>query len=126
METMAPADGETVEVVDGVHLTQLVVGEHMSVQHFHVEPGAVVPVHSHHHEQAGYIAHGAFTFYVDGEDSAARIDGDRVEGEEHVVSPGESYLIPGGQPHAAENRADVPVDGIDVFSPPRENPDWSE
>jgi quercetin dioxygenase-like cupin family protein len=112
MQTMAPAEGETVEVVEGVHLTQLVAGERMSVQHFHIEPGAAVPVHSHEHEQAGYIARGTFAFVVDG--------------EEYVISPGESYVVPGGTPHSAENRADVPVDGIDVFSPPRPNPEWME
>jgi quercetin dioxygenase-like cupin family protein len=112
MQSMAPADGETVEVVEGVHLTQLVAGEHTSVQHFHIEPGARVPEHSHHHEQAGFIAKGTFTFIVDG--------------DEDVIGPGESYVIPGEEPHAAENRADVPVDGVDIFSPPRPNPDWGE
>jgi quercetin dioxygenase-like cupin family protein len=112
MESMAPADGETVEAVDGVYLTQLVAGERTSVQHFHIEPGARVPEHSHEHEQAGYIAHGTFTFLADD--------------EEHVISPGETYVIPGGEPHAAENRADIPVSGIDIFSPPRTNPDWMD
>jgi quercetin dioxygenase-like cupin family protein len=112
MQSMAPADGETHEVVEGVHLTQLVAGERASLQHFHIEPGARVPQHSHDHEQAGYVVRGTFTF--------------TVEGEEHVISPGESYLVPGGEVHAARNRADVPVDGIDVFSPPRTDPDWSE
>jgi len=112
MQSMAPADGETVEVVDGVYLTQLAVGEQMSIQHFHIEPGARVPEHSHEHEQAGYVVHGTFTFEVDG--------------KEHVISPGESYVIPGDAPHAAENRADIPVDGIDVFAPPRPDPDWAE
>ena len=112
MQSMAPADGETVEVVDGVHLTQLAAGERTSVQHFHIEPGATVPEHSHHHEQAGFIVKGALTFLVDG--------------EAVVTGSGESYVIPGDEPHAAENRADVPVDGVDIFSPPRENPDWGE
>lgn len=112
MDSKAPADGTTIEVVDGVHLTQLAAGERMSVQHFHIEPGATIPQHSHEHEQAGYVAKGTFTFLL--------------EGEEHVISTGESYVIPGGVPHAAENRADVPVDGIDIFSPPRTDPDWIE
>ena len=62
MQTMAPADGETVEVVPGVHLTQLVAGERTSVQHFHFEPDATVPEHSHEHEQAGLITSGTLTF----------------------------------------------------------------
>jgi len=112
METKAPADGETVEAVDGVHLTQLVAGDRTSVQHFHVEPGASIPEHSHEHEQAGYVERGTLTFVV--------------EGETHVVTAGESYVLPGGEPHAAENRGEDPVSGVDVFSPPRLASDWSE
>ncbi len=110
MQTIAPAESETVEAVDGVHLTPLVVADHMSVQHFHVERESTVPEHSHEHEQVGYITQGTLTLVVDG--------------EEHVISPGESYAIPGDTPHAAENTGEVPVDGVDVFSPPRTNPDW--
>ena len=110
MQSMAPADGETVEVADGVHLTQLVVGERTSIQHFHVEPGVAVPRHSHEHEQAGFVVSGTFTALVDG--------------DEHVIHAGESYVIPSGTPHAVENRADVPVGGINVFSPPRIEMSW--
>jgi quercetin dioxygenase-like cupin family protein len=113
MQSMAPADGQTHEVVPGVHLTQLVAGERTSVQHFHIEPGAVVPEHSHEHEQAGYVVRGTATFLRDGE-------------ETEIVSPGESYVLSPDEPHAVENRADVPVEGIDVFSPPRTEPDWGE
>ncbi len=112
MQEKAPADSETVEVVDGVHLTQLATGERMSVQHFHIEPDATVPEHSHEHEQAGYVCKGTFTFLIGG--------------EEYVIGPGESYVMPANVSHTAENRADVPVDGINVFSPPRLNPDWMD
>jgi quercetin dioxygenase-like cupin family protein len=110
MQSMAPADGETAAVLEGVHLTQLVRGERMNVQHYHIEPGARVPEHSHEHEQTGYVDAGTLTFEVDG--------------ETHVIGAGESFVIPGGEPHAAENRSDVPVSGIDVFSPPREPPNF--
>jgi len=112
METQDLSQTETVEAIEGVHLAQMSVGDEMSVQHFHIEPGATVPEHDHHHEQAGYIYDGSLTFVVDG--------------EEYVVSRGESYTIPGGEPHAAENRGDNAVKGIDIFSPPRANPDWME
>lgn len=108
MDTMAPADGETVEVRAGVHLTPLVVGERMSVQHFHLEPDAAVPEHSHDHEQVGYVTRGTVAVVVDG--------------TRHVVSPGESYVVSGQTPHAVENVADVPAGGIDIFSPPRPGP----
>jgi len=112
MEEVPQAASETVEVVDGVHLTQMAVGEEMSSQHFHIEPGATVPEHSHHHEQIGFVMQGTLTFDVDG--------------EEHIVGPGDSFVIPGGEPHSAENVSEEPVSGIDVFSPPRTNPDWMD
>jgi len=112
METVTLAERETVEAVDGVHLTQLAAGERTSIQHFHVEPGAEIPEHSHRHEQTGYVYAGSLVF--------------EVAGEEFVVGSNESYAIPPDEPHAAENRSDDPVRGIDVFAPPRPNPDWRE
>jgi len=108
MESMGAEDGETVEPAEGVHLTQLTAGERISVQHYHIEPGARVPEHSHGHEQAGYLAQGTLTFLV--------------EGEKRVVRSGQSYTIPSHEPHAAENRSDVPAVGVDLFSPPRPEP----
>ena len=108
-----PTDAvDSTEAVEGVHLSILAGGEAMNVQHFVIEPGATVPEHSHHHEQAGYITQGTLTFLVDG--------------EEIEVDADDSYSIPGDEPHAAENRGDVPVTGVDIFSPPRENPDWQQ
>jgi len=112
MKSVQLSGRETVEVVDGVHLTQLAAGERMSVQHFHIESGARVPEHSHEHEQAGYVFAGTMIFEVDG--------------EEYFTGPNDSFLIPSEQPHAAENRGDEPVDGIDVFAPPRPDPDWAD
>jgi quercetin dioxygenase-like cupin family protein len=112
MDSVSLSARQTVEVVDGVHLTQLAAGDRMSVQHFHIEPGAEVPEHSHEHEQAGYVYRGAMVFVVDG--------------TEHVTGPNESYTIPPGEAHAAFNRGDEPVSGLDIFAPPRPNPDWAD
>ncbi|RBI63688.1 cupin domain-containing protein [halophilic archaeon] len=112
MDSTALSDRGATEAVDGVFLTQLAAGERMSVQHFHIEPGATVPEHSHRHEQAGFVYASALTFLVDG--------------EEFVIEENDSYSVPGGEPHAAENRTDDPVRGIDVFSPPRTDPDWRD
>ncbi|WP_276298989.1 cupin domain-containing protein [Halorussus lipolyticus] len=112
MEVVPTDAEESTEAVEGVHLSLLAGAEKMNVQHFDIEPGAEVPEHSHDNEQTGYITQGTLTFIVDGED----ID----------VSAGDSYAIPGGEPHAAENRGDERVEGVDIFSPPRENPDWKD
>jgi quercetin dioxygenase-like cupin family protein len=102
--------GDT-EAVEGVHLAQLAAGDELSVQHFSIEPGAEVPAHSHPHEQAGYITAGALTFVL-------------ADGEEVVCEAGDSYVLAGEEVHGAENRGDERVDGVDIFSPPRTNPDW--
>lgn len=112
METHDLSAERIVEAVEGVYLAELSTGTNMSVQHFHIQPGASVPEHSHPHEQVGFVYDGTLAFEVDG--------------EEHVVTTGESYVIPADEPHAARAVGDTPVDGIDVFSPPRENPDWGE
>ncbi|MFC7130697.1 cupin domain-containing protein [Haloferax chudinovii] len=101
-------DGE--EVLDGVHLAQLAAGRQGSVQHFRIESGALVGTHSHEHEQIGWVSSGELLFTVDG--------------EEYLVGPNTSYVIPGGVPHSAENRGEVDAVGIEVFSPPRLTPPW--
>lgn len=103
---------EETEAVEQVHLAQLAAGDEMSVQHFRIEPGATVPEHDHHHEQAGFIYEGALTFLL--------ADGAVTVGE------GESYVLAGHEVHGAENRGDVAVRGVDIFAPPRPDPDWAE
>lgn len=103
---------EEIEVESGVHLAQLVAGEEMSVQHVRMEPDATVPEHSHHHEQVGYIYAGELTFLLD-------------EGEV-TVGPDEGYSLESEEVHGAENRGEDTVLAVDVFSPPRPNPDWLE
>lgn len=109
---IVPANGmEEVEVEDGVFLAQLAAGEEMSIQHLRMEPGARVPEHSHHHEQVGFVYQGEQTFILE--------DGDAL-----TVDPGESYWLESEEVHGAENRGDEELLAIDVFSPPRPNPNW--
>ncbi len=110
MEHVSLTDVESTEAADGVHLALMAGTDSMNVQHFEIEPGAVVEEHSHPHEQTGFIYEGTVTFVS---------DGDTLECE-----PGDAYALPGGQPHAAENRGAETVRGVDIFSPPRENPSW--
>lgn len=112
METAWLDERETVEVIDGVYLTQLASGDRMSVQQFRYDPGAVVAEHSHHHEQVGYVTRGTVTFTVDG--------------DTRDIGPGGSYVAPSESVHAAANETDGIVEGIEVFSPPRPEPPWQE
>ncbi|AHF98551.1 cupin [Halostagnicola larsenii XH-48] len=112
MERVSLSAVEGTEAADGVSLALLAGSESMNVQHFEIDAGATIEKHSHPHEQTGFIYEGELTFVL--------------EGEEVVCGPGDSYAIPGEQPHAATNRGDEPVRGVDIFSPPRENPSWQE
>jgi quercetin dioxygenase-like cupin family protein len=112
MEVVPEATVESSEPIEDVHLKLLAGGSEANVQHFRIDPGAVVPEHSHPNEQLGYLVEGTLDFHV---------DGDTVTAE-----PGDSYAIPGDEPHGAENTGDEPAIGIEVFSPPRENPDWRD
>lgn len=112
MEVVSRSDRDATEALEGVHLAQLAAGEEMSVQYFEIEPGAVVDEHDHHHEQLGYLMGGSVTFIA--------------AGEEFDIEPGDSYVIPGDESHAAENRGNDTAVGIEIFSPPRPNPPWTE
>jgi quercetin dioxygenase-like cupin family protein len=111
VHTETISENHTEEVFDGVHVTPLAVGDRMSVQHVHLEPSARVPEHDHPHEQVGFVYEGTLTLVG-------------ADGTEVVATPGESYAVPGDEPHAAVNQGDVALDCLDIFSPPREETPW--
>lgn len=111
MDIIPESGLDETEVESGVFLSQLAAGEEMSIQHLRMEPGARVPEHSHHHEQVGFVYQGEQTFILE--------DGDAV-----TVEPGGSYWLESEEVHAAENQGAEELLAIDVFSPPRPNPNW--
>jgi len=114
---------EVAEPADGVHVAELLAGERTSVRYFRIDPGARLPEHSHPEEQVGYVTQGVLTLVV-GDGGTVEVDGERVETGEHRLDADDAYLVPGGQPHAAANRSDGLVEGVDVFAPPRTGPGW--
>ena len=80
-------------------------GEKMMLSLVTLAPGAVVPTHSHPHEQMGLMVSGTMEF--------------TIEGETRVFSGNEMYFVPGGVPHAAKAGPGGAV-ALDAFSPPRE------
>jgi quercetin dioxygenase-like cupin family protein len=67
--------------------------------------GALVPSHSHPHEQMGMGLEGEFELVIDGEARAIR--------------PGDVYLIPSNVPHSARATTG-PARALDIFHPVRE------
>ncbi|MFC7020704.1 MULTISPECIES: cupin domain-containing protein [Haloarcula] len=113
MNVVADDSFEEVEVEPGVYLAQLAGGEEMSIQHLRMEPDALIPEHSHHHEQVGFVYQGEQTFVLE-------------DGEAVTVGPGGSYQLASHEVHEVENRGDEELLAVDIFSPPRTNPDWME
>ena len=70
------------------------------------EPGAVVPLHSHPHEQLGLVLRGMQALVVDG--------------VPHELGPMEGYVLPGGVEHSAYCGPEGAL-VLDVFSPVRED-----
>jgi quercetin dioxygenase-like cupin family protein len=110
MDRVTEAEREPTEVAADVYLADLAAGENASMKHWRVEPGATLPTHRHENEQIGFVISGTLVA--------------RVEGEEHRLEPGDSYVFPSEELHGAENRGEVPATGIGVLSPPRGQPDW--
>jgi quercetin dioxygenase-like cupin family protein len=80
-------------------------GDQMLLSVADLEPGAVLPVHSHPHEQGGAILSGELTLTIDG--------------ETRTLHAGDAYLVPGGVEHGGVAGPEGCV-ALDIFSPVRE------
>ncbi|HLZ69302.1 MAG TPA: cupin domain-containing protein [Dehalococcoidia bacterium] len=92
-----------VEMFPGVSRRTLNSGDNATLVEVSIAAGAVVPEHTHPHEQIGYLASGRLRFVI----------GDEVR----ALEPGDSWLVPGGVPHVVTALADSIA--VDVFSPVR-------
>ena len=78
----------------------------MTIARLELQKDAVVPEHSHHHEQITLVERGALRF--------------AINGGQTVVRGGESLVIPSHMPLGVVAEEDTVV--FDIFSPSRE--DW--
>ena len=77
----------------------------MTFMYWTVEPGAVMPMHSHLHEQVAQVLKGTFEL--------------TVAGETQIIEPGKVAVIP---PHAVHGgRAITYCELLDVFNPERDD-----
>jgi unsaturated pyranuronate lyase len=93
---------------DGAH-GRVVHGERITLGVIELDPGTVVPEHSHDNEQLGMCLSGSLVF--------------RVGDESRELHAGETWSIPGNVPHEVHVGPDGAV-VIDVFAPLRE--DWRD
>jgi quercetin dioxygenase-like cupin family protein len=92
-------------LADGV-LARALFGDQAMLNLVELEPGAVVPEHSHPHEQLGIGISGLITMVVDG--------------VEHPLGPMDAMQIPSGVVHAGIAGPEGAV-VLDVFVPIRED-----
>ena len=81
-------------------------GEQMMLSLVKFEPGSVVELHQHEHEQCGILIAGELTFTIGDETS--------------VLTAGEMWRIPGNVPHTCVAGPDG-VTALDIFTPIRED-----
>ncbi len=92
------------ELAPGV-TARIASGEKVMFSLVTLAPGAVVPEHSHPHEQMGMMVSGTMSL--------------TVGGETRTLSGSGIYLVPGGVLHKAVAGPEGAV-ALDAFSPPRE------
>ena len=100
------ADFRPLKVWDGV-IARAVEGERLTLAVIELDPGSVVPEHSHENEQLGMVISGSVRF--------------RVGTEMRELGPGGTWTIPPNTPHEVHTGPDGAV-VIDVFAPARA--DW--
>jgi mutator protein MutT len=93
------------QALEGIELKTLVYGDKTLLSEFRLKKGRTLPLHSHPHEQTGYVVSGKITL---------------IMGEKrYEAEPGDSWSIPGGMEHGAEVIENAVV--VEVFSPVRED-----
>jgi quercetin dioxygenase-like cupin family protein len=95
----------TGEKVKGVLYQTLATGTKMMITTMFYEKDAIVPVHAHPEEQAGFVISGKVEL--------------NIGGNIVILNPLDSYIVPGGIFHSANSLEDSLI--VDVFSPPRED-----
>ena len=106
MPVTRKADKRHMDRAPGVVVNILTDGDRAMLCEVLLEPGSVVPSHTHVHEQTGTLISGRMQFDI----------GD----ETFDLHPGDSWMIPSNLPHEARAVDQCVV--VEVFSPPRE--DW--
>lgn len=91
--------------MEGIRQKTLVYGSNTLMTEFLLKQGSTLPLHSHPHEQTGYLIKGHMLF--------------NFGNEEFEAWPGDSWSIPGGLEHCARILEDSVV--VEVFSPVRED-----
>jgi quercetin dioxygenase-like cupin family protein len=90
---------------EGVERKILASGGKLMTVKFSFKHGAIGALHSHPHEQVGYILYGKFEFEMDG--------------RKQILNAGDTYYVSPGTIHGVKALEDAAI--LDVFTPQRED-----
>ncbi|MCS7186967.1 MAG: cupin domain-containing protein [Armatimonadetes bacterium] len=99
-----PDERKEKEVFPGVTI-RTIWGEHIMLSFVRFEPNAVVPTHSHPHEQMGVLLEGELEFTI----------GDETK----ILRKGDCWWVPSNVAHSVRN-LDKPSLALDIFHPVRD------
>ena len=94
-----------IEPLKGIFRKTLVYDDNLMMIKFRLEKGSNLPIHSHPHQQMGYIVEGKLEFIADG--------------NSEILIAGDSYMVKGNVEHGANVLENSIV--IDIFSPKRDD-----
>lgn len=95
---------EPKEIISGFR-ARFIHSQHVTLAFWDIDEGAVLPEHSHFHEQISHVLEGQFELQIDG--------------QTHIYVEGSIVVIPSHAVHGG--RALTPCRIMDVFSPVRED-----
>ncbi len=98
-------DAIAVNMLQGLKRKTLAQCQSMMICEFTFDANVTIPIHSHPHEQVGYVVEGRVMM--------------TIAGQETELGQGDSYCAPSNIPHGAHTLDPTVI--IDTFSPPRED-----
>ncbi len=101
----SPTHEGYITVLDGIERKTLVYGNNTLMTAFRLKKGKTLPLHTHPHEQTGYLIKGHIILIIDG--------------QKYEMGTGGSWSIPSNMEHGALILEDS--EAIEVFSPVRED-----
>ena len=93
-----------IDALEGIKRKTLIWGDKTLLTEFRLKKGAALPLHSHPHEQIGYLISGKMRF--------------SSERGSFIAEPGDSWCFKGDVKHGAEILEDSVA--VEVFAPVRE------
>lgn len=99
------SDSKAVNMLPGVTRKTLAFGQSMMICEFTFDAYVTIPIHSHPHEQVGYLVNGHVEMTIDG--------------KKYDLFKGDSYYAPSNTPHGAYTFEPTII--VDTFNPPRED-----